>query len=103
MKGEYFPFIFPKAKRELFQATESYETQKTSLGSQFSAIFEEKIERLKTNPFLFQKIYKEVRVVVHMDKFPFSIFYWIDELENVVNIFAIVHQSRHEKIWKSRI
>lgn len=89
-----------KAQRDFDQAFLFYEEQLTGLGREFARCIDAKNAEIQTNPKQFQIIYKETVRRALVSRFPFSI-YFIDRLDTI-KVFAILHQSRSPKKWKSR-
>jgi plasmid stabilization system protein ParE len=38
-----------------------------------------------------------------MKKHPYNVYYWVDDSDKTVNIFAILHQKRNPEAWKERV
>ena len=60
------------------------------------------VKLLPQNPFLCTLRYKDVRFCV-VKNFPFMIRYTVDELNKLIEIFAIIHTSRDQKFGKRRV
>jgi plasmid stabilization system protein ParE len=50
---------------------------------------------------LFAVKYKGIRCAV-IKKFPFSIFYLVEEEQQKVNIIAVLHNAQNPEIWEER-
>ena len=81
------------AEADLDDIMTDYEQAKRTLGVDFFLAVESKIAFLKTNPFLYQKVYKEYRKV-NISKFPYSLFFKIHEEKKRVVVIAIWHQKQ---------
>lgn len=92
--------IHPFAEIDLQVATEWYNTQKDKLGNEFIYEVDKTLSQVVENPRQFPEILKEIRRA-NISRFPFSIFFVIKR--NVINVFAIFHQSRNPVIWKDRL
>lgn len=89
----------PEAEQELQEAAIWYNHQRKGLGAEFFLCIDESIARILDNPQLHPIVYKNIhRVVVR--RFPFAVFYEIDDLE--IRIIAIFHSRRKPDKWKSR-
>lgn len=75
-----------------------YNEQQIDLGSKFIKQTRTQINSLKSNPLKCSIRYANIRCLL-VKKFPFLIHYSVDELNNIVEIFAVVHTSRNPKIW----
>lgn len=84
---------------DISHAAEWYEFQKKGLGIRFKKQVKRQISALKQNPFLFPIRYHEIRCR-KIEKFPFLIHYQIDDLAELVTVYAIFHTSRNPEIWK---
>ncbi|HIP51133.1 MAG TPA: type II toxin-antitoxin system RelE/ParE family toxin [Campylobacterales bacterium] len=79
------------AQTELEDARTYYNLQQENLGESFKQHIKESVDNIQKYPLLYPKINDDLhRVVVH--KFPYSIFYILDE-ERVIMV-SIAHQHR---------
>ncbi len=60
------------------------------------------INLILNNPFSFALFYLQIRKA-NTNKFPYSIYFQIDESNKTVTIFAVTHGHRNEDSWKKRI
>lgn len=37
-----------------------------------------------------------------LEKFPYSIYYYINEPKKEVVVYTVIHQHRNQKVWKRR-
>ena len=90
-----------KAQEDLDDAFQWYEDQESGLGKEFIRCIDAKIAELNRHP-LHHQVVKSDRVRrALINRFPFSI-YFVNE-EELITIFAILHQRRSPEFWKSRI
>lgn len=90
-----------EALQDIQDATDWYNLQQEGLGNRFQKQVKSQINSLAKNAFAFGIRYSTVRCTL-IKKFPFLIHFEIDEPNNVVKIFAILHTSRNPQIWKTR-
>jgi plasmid stabilization system protein ParE len=97
----YRTIILPQAKTDIRNAVIWYENRQGKLGKRF--IFEVRgcINRLNSNPYLFQIRYDYIRTAV-VKSFPFLIHYTIDEDSKNVIIVSVFHTSMNPENWKDR-
>lgn len=60
------------------------------------------LKSLEKSPKAYSIRLKNARCAV-LKKYPYNIYYWIDDSDSTVNVFAILHQKRHPSIWSERI
>lgn len=84
--------IFPRAKDEINEIADYYESIKKGLGKRFYKEFLDKIETLKHIPFFFVR-YNIIRTLP-LKKFPYTIHFSVDEIEKIVSILAITSDSQ---------
>jgi len=77
-------------------------TSKKARGKKYLFSIKAIVKSIIKNPFAFAGIYLQIRKA-NTKKFPYSLFYRIDEISNEVVIFGVIHNSRSEKNWKKRI
>ena len=89
------------AQKDLDDAFRWYEEQDSGLGKDFIRCVDAKIANLSRNPLYFQVVKNENVRRALVSRFPFSI-YFVNE-EELISIFAILHQRRSPDFWESRI
>jgi plasmid stabilization system protein ParE len=94
-------YFHPGALQEYAEATQYYAEITTSLATGFVSQVEEGINIILLNPQAWPPIEEDVRRYL-TKRFPFGIYYTIEENENVI-IHAIMHLSRKPGYWKARI
>ncbi len=60
------------------------------------------LKSLEKSPKAYSIRIKNVRCAV-LKKYPYNIYYWVDDNDFSVNVFAILHQKRNPDIWKDRL
>jgi plasmid stabilization system protein ParE len=89
-----------EAENDIEDASVWYESQRQGLGQLFLNEIEKSLEVISENPLLYPVIYRNTRrAVIH--KFPFAIFYRMEEEEVIV--LGVIHGSRSPNQWKVRI
>lgn len=79
--------IHTRAKLEVIEATEYYESKSKGLGNVFYLEFKNYSNTLKTFPF-FEEKYNIVHILP-LKKFPYSIHFTIDDSQKTVSIQAL--------------
>ena len=82
------------AEKEYSYSFHYYEEQQPGLGDRFEKETDYLMEKLKVNPYLFQRKYKHYREAVYK-RFPYYIVYEIIE-DNVI-IHSFFHANRNPK------
>ena len=98
----YRIFLLEEAENELDESFIWYETQKIGLGAEFISHIEKSFEFIKNNPHASQKKRKNVYRHV-MKKFPFGIYYSIDQKQIQIKIIGILHFKRKPTVWRKRL
>ena len=93
--------ILSIAKKDLEVAKKWYNDQKVGLGEEFKTEINEEIERIGKSPEQYQIKYKDLRQAV-IRRFPYVIYYLLEEEKNRVIIFGVLHTSRKQKIMQLR-
>jgi toxin ParE1/3/4 len=90
--------VFEKqAEKDLQQAIDYYDRQQLGLGEKFWLSAQKHIDSITKNPF-FQIRYGEIRCLP-LKKFPFMIYFLLDEEENTIYILSIFHTSQNPGKW----
>ncbi len=84
--------LYKKAKEDINQAIEYYNTKQKDLGIKFYYSLTQKINSLKINPH-YQKRYKNTRCLP-LKNYPFIIHFLVNEKTNIVEILAVLHTSK---------
>lgn len=97
---DYELIIRPEAKADLLDAFHWYQAQRTGLGLDFKLCVDEVVSKLLKRPTIYKKVHKHIRRAL-IRKFPFGIFYIIEE--NSIIVIAVIHARRNPTEWKRRI
>ena len=92
-------FISPAAEQELNNAADYYESQLPGLGNEFLIEVERTINLISRNPKL-GVIYTDNIRRFHTRRFPFSVFYQINQ--NIIEVIAIADNRRSPGYWLDR-
>jgi len=90
------------AENDIEQAMDWYENKQTGLGTRYVLAVKACIKLIIKNPFSFVSIYKSIRKA-NTKKFPYSLYYRVNDAEKLVTVFAVIHGFRSEEIRKQRI
>ena len=97
----YSLLIDPGARLDIVESINWYNGQKPGLGRRYYNSVRLTMKQIKSNPFMFQQRYKNLRIVP-VEKFPFIVLYLVDEEKKLVAVTAVLHTSRAPKIWDQR-
>jgi plasmid stabilization system protein ParE len=99
-----YSIIFtPEANDDLTNVLGWYTTQSSpEVKKAFISEVSKILKTLGRSPKAFSIRFKNIRFAV-MKKYAYNIYYWVDDNDSTVNIFAILHQKRNPKIWKDRL
>ena len=101
MTRKYKVVIDTSALDDIQGATDWYNLQLSGLGTRFQKQVKLQIESLKNSPESYGVRYARVRCML-VKKFPFLVHFVIDDVNAVVEIFAVIHTSRNPKIWEQK-
>ena len=77
-----------------------YEDRSLGLGDRFLDRVDDCINRIRKNPELYEKVYKDYRrVVVH--RFPYVVFY--ESSVNTITVYSVFHSAQDPKKWRKRL
>lgn len=91
--------VRPRARRDLEEATQWYEAQRTGLGSDFLDEVEPAFGKISENPFAYPEVHRETRRAL-IQRFPFGIFYLVTK--QAVTVISVMHSSRDPRRWMTR-
>lgn len=91
----------PVARLEFDEAADWFEGKQVGLGLRFTAAIRDELNNIKSNPSIYRKVYREVRVT-SVKGFPYQIFYRVlnDESIEILSVFQI---RRNPSVWRERV
>ena len=93
--------IAPEAYLEIEEAINYYNKINTKLSSELFNILFGSIDFIKNKPYSFTIKYKNIRSLP-IEKYPYAIYYFIDETIKTVIIISIFNTYREPKNWQER-
>jgi plasmid stabilization system protein ParE len=99
---DYSVFYFDEVEIDVSQARLWYKSVDEKLESKFVKAIENVIQRIQKLPKAYSVRYKNIRIA-HPPIFPYSIHFYIDDVQNSIVIIAIVHGRRHPDVARKRI
>jgi plasmid stabilization system protein ParE len=91
-----------EAQSDIRQASFWYEKQSTGLGKQFIKSVRKAIKSIQNTPIGFVTRFGDFRAIP-LNKFPYLLYYQIDEKQNLVVVFAVLHTHNNPLIFKKRV
>ena len=89
--------LLPQAENELAEAFDWYEEQLAGLGNKLYKEVDYYFTAIGKNPYHYPIKYKGDLHAVALNKFPYLIIYWVDQLNNLIIVISIFHTSREPK------
>jgi plasmid stabilization system protein ParE len=93
--------IKPLAEIDIKQSVSWYEDAKPGLGIEFYRIILAAINKAREKPNIFPKVNSRLHKI-SIRKFPFCVFYELENQKNRIVVHAVFHNKRHPKNWKDR-
>jgi plasmid stabilization system protein ParE len=94
--------VLPVALQDLKSAKSWYNKQRENLGKEFKSEVNREIEYISEFPEHYQIQFGEIRQSL-VSRFPYAIFYFIDEDFNQIVIIGVLHTKRNPQIAKKRM
>jgi plasmid stabilization system protein ParE len=92
-------FIRPEAERDLAEARDWYEEHRGGLGHEFLIAVEDILGRISESPKSYAVVYRGVRWA-RLRRFPYLVYFRVTNTS--VEVLAVLHGSRHPRVWRSR-
>lgn len=89
--------LLADAENELAEAFEWYEERKSGLGNLLYKELDYYLSLINSNPYLFQIKYDGELRAAGLNKFPYLVIFWVDELSFKIFVVSIFHTSRQPK------
>lgn len=99
---KYKLVVTNSAEQDIERAMDYYENKQKDLGKKYIFSIKSCLRLVIKNPFAFAKIFMEIRKA-NTKKFPYSLFYSINEVDKIIILFAVIHNSRNDVSWKNRL
>lgn len=93
----YALVIDSRAQDDIQEAIDYYEEQQARLGRRFEGALNQCLLTLEKNPF-FRIRYDDVRCLP-LKKYPYMVHFSVDEKEQMVKVWAVIHTSIDPKKW----
>lgn len=94
--------LLPTVYSDLKEAKEWYHEKSEQLANEFKTAVTKEIDYIGKYPEHYQQKYKELRQSL-VTRFPYAIFYLIEEKQKLIVIFGVLHTSRNPEIVRERI
>ena len=94
--------LLPIVHTDLRRAKKWYKEKNELLAEEFKQEVNKEINYIGQNPQHYQRKYKELRQSL-VTRFPYAIFYQVEESKKKVIVFGILHTSRDPEIARDRI
>ncbi len=98
---KYTVKLLPVVRQDLQAAKRWYNGQQPDLGAQFKSEVNKEIDYIGEFPQHYQRKYKQLRQSL-VNRFPYAIFYLVEEEKRLVVIFGVMHTSRDPDIIHKR-
>jgi toxin ParE1/3/4 len=90
-----------ETRQEIIESIVRYNQEKENLGFEFYAELNEKLSLIAKSPLHYSIRFKTIRTI-QMRKFPYLIYFKIDERKSSLIILGVLHTSRNPQIIKQR-
>ncbi len=90
------------AVQDLQEICAWYESQSPGLSDRFLDILQTLVEQISENPHRFMEKEGNARMAL-LRKFPYKVFYMINDSKSTVRVIALMHRARHVKVWQERL
>jgi hypothetical protein len=94
--------FFDEVINDIQEAKIWYKEKREGLEIEFAWMIEDTIEQIIKMPSSYAIRYKTIRIA-HPKVFPYNIHFYIDELNNMIVITAIVHNRRNQVYATDRV
>jgi plasmid stabilization system protein ParE len=86
------------AQRELDEAFEWYEAQRSGLGNAFIDEINATVRRIRRNPEAYARVERDIRRAL-VKRFPYGVMYGYDPAAKLIVVVAIAHLHRKPGYW----
>lgn len=93
--------LLPIVQTDLGKAKKWYREKSEILADEFKTEVNKEIDYIREHPEHYQRKYKELRQSL-VSRFPYVIFYLLEEEQKRIIVFGILHTSRNPNIVRKR-
>lgn len=94
--------LLPIVHTDLRKAKKWYHEKSETLAQEFKTEVNKEIDYIGEYPEHYQRKYKELRQSL-VTRFPYAIFYLVEEEQKRIVVFGVLHTSRNPEIIRGRI
>ncbi|MDD2710655.1 MAG: type II toxin-antitoxin system RelE/ParE family toxin [Verrucomicrobiae bacterium] len=94
--------LLPEAKADVANAYRWYENQSQGLGMEFLRCVETTLLSIQRTPFIHPCVYEFCRRAL-VRRFPFAIFFELEQDQNRCVVYSIFHCSQNPQKWQNRL
>jgi len=90
------------AIQDLREICDWYENKSAGLSDRFLDALQLTIDQIADNPQRFLEKEGGARMAL-LRKFPYKVFYMVNEAKRTVRVVVLMHRARHPKVWQKRL
>jgi plasmid stabilization system protein ParE len=95
------PILIPEAKADVADAYMWYEDQSLGLGMDFLRCVEVALLSIQRTPMIYPVVHEAYRRAL-VRRFPFAIFFEIDDANDRCVVYSVFHCSQNPEKWRER-
>lgn len=96
------PILVPEAKADVADAYLWYEDQSLGLGMEFLRCVEAALLAIQRTPLIHPVVHETYRRAL-LRRFPFAIFFEIDEADGCCVVYSVFHCAQDPEKWRGRL
>lgn len=96
------PILLPEAKADLADAYMWYEAQSLGLGMEFLRCVEAALVTIQRTPLIYPAV-KGTYQRALIRRFPFAIFFEVNEADDRCVVYSVFHCSQDPRKWRERL
>lgn len=96
------PILVPEAKTDVADAYLWYEDQSLGLGMEFLRCVEAALQSVHRMPLIYPVVHRGYRRAL-LRRFPFAVFFEIDEASDRCIVYSVFHCSQDPAKWLGRL
>ena len=96
------PVLLPEAKTDVAEAYLWYEEHSLGLGMDFLRCVEAALLSIQRTPLIYPVVHEAYRRAL-VRRFPFAIFFEIDDSEDRCIVYSVFHCSQDPEKWRGRL
>ena len=85
-----------------YEEAAQYAEDRFGCGRKFVEAVRDALDSIAKDPTRFQQVGEGIRIF-RLKRYPYYLFYHVDEIDDRVTVYAVAHHKRQDNYWRDRL